>query len=94
VNNDEARTILRERIARLREQGYEQVMLLLDHPVGVEVVRGSGNSYNVEIEAMWDHDTDKMLRVCVSIDDGSLFRSVNPLSDDFIVLPDGSFVGE
>jgi hypothetical protein len=43
---------------------------------------------------LWDDPREhRNLRVMVSVDDGG-WRSFAPLSDDFIVAPDGTFIGE
>jgi hypothetical protein len=42
---------------------------------------------------VWDDRTGGDLRVIGSIDDGG-WRAFRPLSSDFIVRPDGTFVGE
>jgi hypothetical protein len=52
--------------------------------------RGSdGRTYQIEIEAEWDDQPGGAVRVVGAIDDGS-FRTFLPLSDEFIVAPDGS----
>jgi hypothetical protein len=42
----------------------------------------------------WDDSEHRNLRVMVSVDDGGWRSSLAPLSADFIVAPDGTFVGE
>ena len=86
MKEDEARLILKEQLDRLRGQGYR--------PVGFEVAGLSGTGYNIDIEAVRDHERGRDLRVWVLIDDGSVWRSLSPLNDNFIIRPDGSFVGE
>lgn len=69
-----------------REQvGSEQITF--------EVAAGDSRECQVEIDAMWDHKPNANIRVFVMIDDGGL-RAFCPVSTDFIVAPDGSFVGE
>jgi hypothetical protein len=94
VNREEALVILKEQIARLRELQYNELLEFLDNAISIEVVGSSGTHYQIEMEAIWDREPKSDLRVVVSIDDGSLLRSTFPLVDDFIVLPDGTFVGE
>jgi hypothetical protein len=53
----------------------------------------SGTRYQVEITAFWDSGKPGNLRVLAAIDDGG-WRAFKPLSTDFIMAPDGSFVGE
>lgn len=53
----------------------------------------TGRSYTLEIRSFYDDKRDKNLRVRLSIDDGG-WSAIVPMSSDFIVAPDGSFVGE
>jgi hypothetical protein len=53
----------------------------------------SGTTYQIEVEAFWDDEEGGNLRVCVAIDGGEV-SAYRPISSDFIIAPDGSFVGE
>lgn len=53
----------------------------------------SGTVYQIEIEAFWDGRPGGEIRMMGSIDDGGL-RALMPLTDDFIIRPDGTCVGE
>lgn len=59
----------------------------------VEVRGASGTIYQVQTQAHWDSRKDGDLRIMVAVDDGG-WRAFAPLSEDFILAPDGSFVGE
>ena len=65
----------------------------LDESEHREVVGESGTRYQVEIQAFSDAIEPGDLRVLVSIDDGG-WSAFSPLGTDFIIAPDGSFVGE
>ena len=59
-----------------------------------EVLGPSGTKYKIEVEAVWDSGTKGGdLRVIGSIDDGG-WRAFHPIGRDFIMAPDGKFVGE
>ena len=58
-----------------------------------EVVEASGVRYQVEVQGVWDNKDETNLRVIVSVDDRGL-RAIAPITDDFIVASDGSFIGE
>jgi hypothetical protein len=45
------------------------------------------------VQAFWDDRKNDNLRVMVKIEDGG-WRALTPMCCDFIVAPDGSFVGE
>ena len=72
---------------------YEALKGFIGNPVTLSEEGASGTEYQVEIEAVWDDRPEHNLRVLLSIDDGGL-RAFAPMMDDFIVAPDGSFVGE
>ena len=94
MNREEALTILESQTKELRSQPYEHLRQYLDGAVVVEVLGSSGAQYQIEIEAVWDHKPESDLHILVSIDDGTLWSSFAPLTDDFIISPNGTFVGE
>lgn len=79
--------------ARYRAHPREELLRLLKEQDNFELVAPSGTRYQVEVEAVWDDRKGNNLRVFVEIDDGSL-SAFHPLTTDFIVAPDGRFVGE
>ncbi len=94
MDKDEARAVARARIDELRELSLLELRdRYFDDTETVEIQGPSGTTYQVETSAFWDGKKDDNLRVVVAIDDGG-FRAFFPLSESFIVAPDGSFVGE
>lgn len=94
MDKNEARTILAEQISALQRRSYEELRTsLLNDSKTFEVVGASGTMYQVELRAHWDSGRGGPLRVFALIDDGG-WRSFKPIGEDFIVAPDGSFVGE
>jgi hypothetical protein len=95
VNDEEAKRILNGVVAALRREPYGTLVArYLDESDGYAVVAESGVEYQVEVQAFWDSPRRPgNLRVMISIDDGG-WRAFHPLSTDFIVASDGSFVGE
>jgi hypothetical protein len=94
MERQEAREVLRDELARFRTQSHEQLQRLLKTPITCERRVSSGTSYTIEIQAFWDSHPGGDIRVQGSVDDGSLRRAVRPLCDDFIMAPDGTYVGE
>ena len=101
MNKAEARRLLRERVEALRALPYDDLKetFLLDEPTRAqptweEWTRQSGTTYYVKLYAYWDDKRKGNLRMFVNVDDGAGLRSFFPLSESFIVAPDGSFVGE
>ena len=95
MDEEEARRVLDGRVAELRRRSYLDLQADWFRQPDCEQVRGlSGAEYQIEIEALWDDRRAQTLRIVVSVDDGSGWRAFAPLTDSFIVAPDGSFVGE
>jgi hypothetical protein len=96
VDKQEAREILAAEVLRLRSRDYAELMQLFDPDLETRQVQGSsGAAYNLEVGAVFD-DREKSgnIRVIVSIDDGRGLRAFVPLTADFVIAPDGKFVGE
>jgi hypothetical protein len=95
VNEVEARSLIDEQLASYRARGYADLATLVGQTIGFEQVTPSGTEYNVEIVVVWDSlRVGGALRVMVTVDDGRWPAWFRPLSGDFILAPDGSFVGE
>ena len=95
MNDEEAKQVLDGVVAALRREPYATLVdRYLDESDGYAVVAESGVEYQVEVQAFWDSPRQPgNLRVIIAIDDGG-WRAFHPLSTDFIVASDGSFVGE
>jgi hypothetical protein len=95
VDPMEARRLMQGWVEELRRLSYVELRdLYLRNPECHEVTGGSGIVYQLETEAVWDGRKDGDLRVVASIDDGRGWRAFCPLTEGFIIAPDGSFVGE
>lgn len=91
VDKVEARRIAQDRLEELRSVPFAELAEPLDGKQEVhEVVAASGTRYQLEAQAFREGEN---LHVMVSADDGG-WRAFLPVSDSFIVAPDGSFVGE
>ena len=93
MDQQEARSVLEGQLLPYRSLGYERLLRLLKEQDVFEVVGTSGTVYQLEIQAVWDGRKGGDLRVMGSIDDKG-WRAFAPLISDFIVRPDGMFVGE
>jgi hypothetical protein len=94
MDKAEASVVAEEVLAELRREPYEALVQRIGHPEGRTFPGQSGSEYQVELEAFWDDRKSGNLRVTVLVDDGALRAFVKPLSSDFIIAPDGSFIGE
>ena len=97
IDKEEARQVAERILDGYRGKSYPVLVeSLLGAQEVFEVVSPTGCTYQVEVEAFWDGGRRSKggdLRVMVSIDDGGL-SAFRPFCTDFILSPDGSFVGE
>jgi hypothetical protein len=64
MNNDEAKSIVREELMKYRSQPYAKLALLVGTRIPPVVVKGtSGPEYQVEVQVHWDAKPDGDLRV-------------------------------
>jgi hypothetical protein len=97
MDKAEARAIVDARLCELRKLPWVELReRYLDRQETDEVTGDSGVVYQLETQAFWDggkRSEGGDLRVSVAIDDGC-WHVYLPLVSDFIIAPDGSFVGE
>ena len=95
MNTKEARSTLSECLSGFRLRSYAELAdFVLDHRVETqEFVAPSGARYQIELQFFWDSQPGGDVRVVGSIGDGGL-RAFFPMTDSFIVSPEGRFVGE
>jgi hypothetical protein len=96
MDKNEAINLANQKLAELRQKSFEELKNYLS-PKGaqtLEIVGMSGKTYQLELQSFWDGAEGGNLRVMVSVDDGSFLRTLKPLSTDFIISPEGTFIGE
>ena len=93
MNKVEALIVLQGQLRPWRERPWAQLREEVSQSHRFEVTGESGTWYQGEIQVFWDDKPDGAIRVMASIDDGG-WRALVPLTDDFIVAPDGTFIGE
>ena len=94
MDNEEAKALIEVELAAMRGQGYAALARrIAEEPMQLERKGSRGAVYQVEIQCMWEHRPGGNVLVLASIDDGG-WRAFSPLTRDFIMAPDGSFVGE
>ena len=93
MNQEEAKTILERELSRYRRRSYSELLSLVGGGETFERPSPSGVSYQVEVQVFFDDESRRNLLVAGAIDDGG-WRAFVPLCDDFIMAPDGSYVGE
>jgi hypothetical protein len=95
MDKKEAYSVLGQQMATYRTRSYAVLAAWardrrIDTPAAVAP---SGKQYQVEVQFLWDNKPDGDVRVFGSIDDGGE-RVLVPLTDCFVVNPEGKFVGE
>jgi hypothetical protein len=93
MNTGEAKTLLQEKLAEYRSYRYDSLLRLLSEQDVFEIVGPSGAVYQVEVHAVWDDVRKGDIRVIGTIDDGR-WRAFFPVTSDFAMRADGTFVGE
>jgi hypothetical protein len=96
MDKKEAYSILAEHLARYRTRSYAELAAWvregrIDTP---EVVGQSGQQYQIEVQFFWDDKPGDDVRVVGSVSDGRGIRAFLPLTDSFILSPEGRFVGK
>lgn len=95
MDKEEAKDMLVKELAVYRQRSYGDLLYLLDTQDTKEITASSGIVYHLEFQAVWDYKKGGNLRVIGAIHDvRSVFWAIAPLTDDFIISPEGSFVGE
>jgi hypothetical protein len=81
-------------VADYRKRPYEYWLSRVERdPIHFQFATDSGTECQVEINAFWDDHPGGNIRVLFAIDDGG-WRACLPVTDDFIITRDGTFVGE
>jgi hypothetical protein len=93
VDKVEARGVLLTHLQEWRRRTYAELSREVGQSRQIEATGPSGASYQVDIQVRWDGEPNGDIRVLAGIDDGG-WRAFAPLTEDFILGPDGRFVGE
>ena len=94
MDKSEVAEILHNHMSQYRAKTYAELKSLVGVVQVHEATGASGAGYTLEFDVMWDSDADGDIRVIGAIDDGTFLSAFSPLSDDFILSPEGKFVGE
>ena len=93
MSREEAKEILSRELAAYRKRPYNALLYLLKFQDTTEITGASGTRYQLEFQATMDDSGKGDLRVMGAIDDRGV-RAYAPLTEDFIITPQGKFVGE
>jgi hypothetical protein len=93
MDKREARDMLRTQLAPWRQKTYSELSNHVGQSQRFELVGPSGTWYQGTVQVFWDAEPQGSIRVIAAIDDGGR-RSFIPMTDDFIVSSDGTFIDE
>ena len=93
MNKEKARAVLSEALRPYRAKSYAELRDLIGQIDVYEIENSNGPDFQIEIQVFWDDKPDGNICVSGGIDDGG-WSAFSPLGEDFILAPDGSFVGE
>ena len=93
MNREQAHAVARSALAGYRAEPYHALLRLIDEPDVMERKAPDGTEYTVEVSAIWETEPQGRLLVLAAVS-YSLWTDFAPVCDDFIIAPDGSFVGE
>jgi hypothetical protein len=93
MDKEKARAVLAEALQPYRAKSYAALRDLIGQTDVYQIANPDGPDFQIEIEAFWDGRPDGDIRVMGGVDDGG-WSAFAPLSEDFVVAPDGAFVGE
>lgn len=93
MDREQAIALLARKLQIYRAMSYEQLRALVGRVEPYNFEASDGMHWQIEIQIIWDEKPNGDIRVLGAIDASDL-RAFLPLTDDFIVAPDGTFVGE
>jgi hypothetical protein len=95
MDHPEARRLLLQQLSKYRQMSYAELAALVGETEIGELAGESGTRYQFEIDFVWDSPKkpNDIVRVLGSIDDGGI-RAFVPLTEGFLMAPDGTLVGE
>ena len=95
MDKAEAQRLADQHLQSLRPLEYAELKRRADTGLleTAEVTGENGREYQLEIQYLIDDPRTDDVRVMVAIDDGG-WRAFAPLCRDFVMSPDGRFLGE
>lgn len=93
MDKSEALNILEEELAQYRSLRYSDLLKKTGEPEYFERITATGEKYQIEVDFFIDDEERKTIRVLAAIS-YSFWTDFSPICSDFIIAPDGKFVGE
>ena len=93
MNKAEARAIAERDLEFYRAMPYEEIANRIGAAESFERVSRQGEPYQIEFDFFYDAAEKQNIRV-VGMVSYSLWTDFSPVSEDFIIAPDGTFISE
>ena len=93
MKKDEAAKIVNEYLAQYRCKSFHELIEKVGEQENFEGRTDDSKSYQIEVMFNYDDEEEKTVRVSVAIS-YSLWTDFVPVISDFIMSPDGTFIGE
>ena len=93
MDKNEAQDMLDRELNDYRNNTYLELVELMGEVFAYEKEARSGRRYQIEIQVVWDLKEGGDIRVIGCIDDGG-WRAFFPLTNGFLMNPEGQFEGE
>jgi hypothetical protein len=102
MTKDEKRAILSQHLAKFRTWSYAELAARIDTDGHLDTAEGyapDGTEYSLSFDVFWDDKSNGDIRVSGDFSRNKPFLGFIPIyfsdvCDDFIMSPDGRFVGE
>jgi hypothetical protein len=83
---------LQKTLEQFRQYSFKEIQAIIGNILTFQGDGESGVQYQIEVEAFWDGKPGQDIMLLGAIDDGG-WRAFSPLSDSFIMSPDGTATG-
>jgi hypothetical protein len=93
MDREQARAVLLDQLGVYRARPYNELRELVGSLDVYEIANPGAPAYQIEVQVMWDGKPGGDIRVMGAIDDGG-WSAFAPLCGDFVLSPEGVFLGE
>jgi hypothetical protein len=90
MDRAEAARLLRLEMTGYARRSHAELAGLIGEIDAYEVLGADGVTYQVEVGARWDGEPGGSIMVHAGIDDGSFRGAFRPVTDSFLIDPDGT----
>ncbi len=93
MKKEEAIRNLENKLSEFRRLNYSDLLERVGKQENFESETKTGEPYQIEVDFFFDDEKEKTLRVTAMIS-YSFITNFSPVTSDFIIAPNGRFIGE